>query len=153
MNKKNTYRICISSPSDRDKLAAEIFFENVQWVEINQENNVLEVEFYPRPDSQPWKIDFSEVIGALREAKSRLVGITEENLSGQHDTRKDFRIIIASLPHYKNCVCEIYYNHVEWADISQETEEIEIKLYSHPTQNYWEFPLDIALRGCCTTPT
>jgi hypothetical protein len=57
----------------------------------------------------------------------------------------NFRIIIASLPDREKCVCEIYYNHVEWAEISQENEEIMIQFYSHPSQNYWEFPIDIAL--------
>jgi hypothetical protein len=50
MNTKNKYRICLSSPPNRSKLVAEIFFGNVQWAEINQEKNALEVEFYPRPD-------------------------------------------------------------------------------------------------------
>jgi hypothetical protein len=28
---------------------------------INQEKDFLKVEFYPRPDGQPWKIDYSDV--------------------------------------------------------------------------------------------
>jgi hypothetical protein len=71
---KNTHRICISSPPDREKLVAEIFFGDVQWAEINQERDVLEIEFYPRPDDEPWRIDFSSAINALEEAKRRLVG-------------------------------------------------------------------------------
>lgn len=74
MNKINKFRICISSPPDRNKLVAEVFFENVQWVEINQEKDTFEVEFYPRPDGQTWKIDYSEAIDALNEAKCRLLG-------------------------------------------------------------------------------
>jgi hypothetical protein len=57
----------------------------------------------------------------------------------------NFRIVIASLPDREKCVCEIYYNHVEWAEISQEDNEIMIQFYSHPSQNYWEFPIDVAL--------
>lgn len=57
----------------------------------------------------------------------------------------NFRIVIASLPDRDKCVCEIYYNHVEWAEISQENSEIVIQFYSNPSQNYWEFPLDVAL--------
>jgi hypothetical protein len=70
----NKYRICISSPPDRDKLVVEIFFKNIQWAEVNQETGTLEVEFYPRPDGQPWKIDFSDVIASLQEAKLKLLG-------------------------------------------------------------------------------
>jgi hypothetical protein len=68
------YRICISSPPDRNELVAEIFFEEFQWVEINQESGMMEVEFYSRPDGQPWKIDFSTVIDVLHEAKQKLLG-------------------------------------------------------------------------------
>lgn len=68
------YRICISSPPDRDKLVAEIFFGDVQWAEINQEEDVLQVEFYPRPDGQPWLISLVDAVAALDDAKKRLLG-------------------------------------------------------------------------------
>jgi hypothetical protein len=71
---KDKYRICISSPPDRKKLVAEIFFGNVQWAEMNQERGDFEIEFYPRVDGTPWRIDFSSVISALNEAKKRLAG-------------------------------------------------------------------------------
>lgn len=61
------------------------------------------------------------------------------------DFIKNFRIVIASLPDREHCVCEIYYNHMEWVEISNENEEIMIQFYNHPTQDYWEFPIDIAL--------
>ncbi len=72
MNDK--HRICISSPPDREKLVAEIFFRDVQWVEINQEHEALEIEFYPRPDGEPWRIDYEDALKALDEAKRRLMG-------------------------------------------------------------------------------
>ncbi len=71
---KDTHRICISSPPDREKLVAEIFFGDMQWVEINQEREALEVEFYPRPDGEPWRIDYQDALKALDEAKRRLMG-------------------------------------------------------------------------------
>jgi len=73
MNMKQ-YEIGISSPPDREKLVAEISFGNVQWAEINQEREVLEVEFYPRPDGEPWRIDYQDALKALDEAKRRLLG-------------------------------------------------------------------------------
>ncbi len=57
----------------------------------------------------------------------------------------DFRIVIASLPDREKCVCEIYYKKNQWAEISQEDKEIFIQFYAHPTESYWEFPIDIAL--------
>lgn len=59
--------------------------------------------------------------------------------------KNKFRIVIASLPHLENCVCEIYYDHVQWAEISQESVEIMIQFYAHPSMDCWEFPLDVAL--------
>ena len=66
-------------------------------------------------------------------------------MSNHNEIPKNFRIVIASLPNRENCVCEIYYNHVQWVEISQETEEVIIQFYSYPDQDYWEFPLDVAL--------
>jgi hypothetical protein len=72
MNMNDKYRICISSPPDRKKLVAEIFFGTMQWAEINQEDNNLQIEFYPRSNGEPWQIDFESVISALTEAKRKL---------------------------------------------------------------------------------
>jgi hypothetical protein len=70
---KDKYRISISSPPDREKLVVEIFFGETQWAEINQEHDSLQVEFYPRPDGQPWRIDFHDAFKALDEGKRRLL--------------------------------------------------------------------------------
>jgi hypothetical protein len=70
---KIIHYICLSSPPDRENLVAEIFFDSVQWAEINQENDLLEIEFYARPDGLPWKIEFSQAILALTEAKAKLI--------------------------------------------------------------------------------
>ncbi len=61
-------------------------------------------------------------------------------------SKNNFRIVIASLPDREKCVCEIYYNHVEWAEISQEKDEMMIQFYPHPSQKYWEFPIDVAFQ-------
>ena len=58
-----------------------------------------------------------------------------------------FCITIASLPNRENLVAEIFYENVQWVEISQETEELIIQFYSHPRQEYWEFPLDEALEA------
>jgi hypothetical protein len=53
---------------------AEIFFGDAQWAEINQERDALEVEFYPRPDGEPWRVDFQTTLNALEDARRRLIG-------------------------------------------------------------------------------
>lgn len=68
------WRICISSPPDREKLVAEIFFADQQWAELNQEGPELELEVYPRADGQPWKIPYHHITSALEEAKKKLLG-------------------------------------------------------------------------------
>ena len=67
-------RICISSPPDRERLVAEIFFSGQQWGEINQEGSALELEVYPRQDGQPWRISYNAVLSALQDARERLSG-------------------------------------------------------------------------------
>lgn len=66
------YRIYISSPPDRENLVAEIFFEDIQWAEVNKETITPEIEIYCRPDGRPWVLPFDLVVGALTDAKARL---------------------------------------------------------------------------------
>jgi hypothetical protein len=66
-------------------------------------------------------------------------------MSENKENTNSFRVVIASLPDREKCVCEIYYNHTQWVEISQENDEIMIQFYSHPSQSYWEFPLNEAL--------
>lgn len=71
---KDKPRICLSSPPDREKLVAEIFYGDAQWAELNQERDTIEAIFYPRPDGEPWRIDYEDAQRALDEAKRRLDG-------------------------------------------------------------------------------
>lgn len=71
---KATLRLQLWSPPDREKLVVEIFFDDVQWAEMNQERDALEVEFYPRPDGEPWRLEYQDAVAALDQAKQRLVG-------------------------------------------------------------------------------
>jgi len=68
------FRISISSPPDRELLVAEVFFDDVQWAELNQESGALKLELYPRPDSQPWVFDLEEALQTLQAARIKLVG-------------------------------------------------------------------------------
>jgi hypothetical protein len=69
----NSIRICISSPPDRDKLVAEIFFGSEQWAEINQEQSDLQVEFYARQSGDPWLLRYDDAIAALEQGRRRLL--------------------------------------------------------------------------------
>ncbi len=68
------YRITIASPPDREYLVAEIFFDDVQWAEVNRESGALDVEFYPRPDGKPWRVSLEMAMAALDRARFELTG-------------------------------------------------------------------------------
>lgn len=58
-----------------------------------------------------------------------------------------FRITIASLPDREEVVAEVFYDNVQWAEISQESDELLIQFYPHPRKEYWEFPAEEALQA------
>ena len=57
-----------------------------------------------------------------------------------------FRVTIASLPDRENLVAEIFYEGVQWVEISHEENEMLIHFYPYPNKKVWEFPLDEALK-------
>jgi len=59
----------------------------------------------------------------------------------------NFEIMVSSLPHRERPVAEIYYNNMYWVQISQETDDLVIHFYSHPTEKCWEFQFDEALEA------
>lgn len=64
---------------------------------------------------------------------------------------KNFTIKIASVPDREEVVAEIYYDHEQWVEISQEDVPdgpLTIQFYA-PFDNkpYWEFPLDEAMKA------
>jgi hypothetical protein len=69
-------RIDIASPPDREKLVAQIVIGNEQCAEINQENDGLSIEIYPRQDGQPWVLDYGAFLTTLESAKQRLINRT-----------------------------------------------------------------------------
>lgn len=68
------YRLCVSSPPDREKLVAEIFFGDDQFAELNQEGAELQLEIYSRRDGKPWQVPLGTLEKALADARLRLVG-------------------------------------------------------------------------------
>jgi hypothetical protein len=58
-----------------------------------------------------------------------------------------FRITVASLPDRERLVAEVLYEGVQWAEISQETNDgLIIQFYAHPSKKYWEFPFEEAIK-------
>ena len=58
-----------------------------------------------------------------------------------------FRITIVSLPDREELVAEIFYDHDQWVEISQEPGVLApiIQFYSPRHAEYWEFSLEEAL--------
>ena len=70
----NHFRVALISPPDREFLTAEIMLDDEQLAELNQEEDSLTLEIYPRRDGQPWRVSYEAVLKALMKAKERLVG-------------------------------------------------------------------------------
>ena len=71
--KQNNWSICLSSPPDRDNLVADILCNNEQMMEVNQENNLVNVELYPRQDGRPWVVSYDQLLDLLNDAKNKLM--------------------------------------------------------------------------------
>ena len=65
----------IASLPDREYVVAEIWYGDVQWGELSQEQgSLLTLEIYPNPTGNPWAFEFNDVVEILAQAKRRLVG-------------------------------------------------------------------------------
>lgn len=69
------FSITVASLPNRDQLVAEIFYEDVQWVEISQDTGKLIIEFYPHPTLECWQFPLDQALEALQKAKKRLVDL------------------------------------------------------------------------------
>jgi hypothetical protein len=70
----NRFSIAISSPPDRERLVAEIFFEQEQVAELNTEHGPIAIELYPRQGGGPWRFDAEDFLSSLLKAKASLLG-------------------------------------------------------------------------------
>jgi hypothetical protein len=70
-------RIEVSSPPDRDFVVANVMVGAHEFAEVNQESESLQIEVYPRRDGEPWRLDYSELVLALKLVKERLKGTRE----------------------------------------------------------------------------
>lgn len=68
------FHITIASLPDRERLVAEILYEDVQWAEISQEtDDKLIIQFYSHPKKKYWKFSHDEAVQILEQAKKKLL--------------------------------------------------------------------------------
>lgn len=67
-------QIVIASMPDKEKLVAELYWDDVMWAELSNETGVLKVRTWGKESGEPWEIPLQDVLGALSEAKKKLVG-------------------------------------------------------------------------------
>lgn len=65
-------RVGLSSPPDRSGLVADLMVGSVQLAEVSREQGSLRIEFYGRPDREPWVVDLADLQAAIDEAVRRL---------------------------------------------------------------------------------
>ncbi len=69
------FEIWITSPPDRERVVAEIWYDKMSWAEISCEDKDVVVQFYPQPTNGYWEFPFDEAIEILQKAKNRLVSM------------------------------------------------------------------------------
>jgi hypothetical protein len=67
-------KVGYASPPDRQKHVSELCTPEEQFAEINQENEKLHIEIYPKQSGEPWVFDYDDLLAALVRGKERLVG-------------------------------------------------------------------------------
>lgn len=66
------FQILIASVPDREKIVAEIWFDNNLVAEINQEGKEFEIDLYP---AQRLSFRQSDFLDAVEVAKKKLIGL------------------------------------------------------------------------------
>lgn len=70
------FEILTASLPDRTEVVVEIFYEDILWVEVNQEKEgKFRVEFYNHPENECWEFCYDEAIDILQKAKIRLASM------------------------------------------------------------------------------
>jgi len=72
MNEK-TFSIKIVSDTSREKVFAEIYYDNEEWAEISQEEETPIIAFFPPLHKKTWEFLLNEALETLQKAKERLL--------------------------------------------------------------------------------
>jgi hypothetical protein len=73
------FEIKIASVPHRERLVAEIYYNNNHWVEISDEQEELMVQFYRHPIKRYWEFPLEEALEVLERAKKRLKGMDDKD--------------------------------------------------------------------------
>ncbi|NGX58956.1 MAG: hypothetical protein KR126chlam3_00098 [Chlamydiae bacterium] len=71
MSKK--FSIRIASDTSREKVFAEIYYDNDQWAEISQEKEKPVVIFFSPAKEKYWEFPLEEALATLEKAKEELL--------------------------------------------------------------------------------
>lgn len=71
----DNFRILIGDVPYRERLIAEIYFNNMYWVELSYEEEEVIIQFYPHPTEACWEFSFDEAMKVLEQAKKKLLGM------------------------------------------------------------------------------
>ena len=73
----NKFEILIASLPDKEEVVAEVYYNNMYWVEISQEPGVEQpiIQFYPPSDKECWEFPLEDALKALELAKKKFLGM------------------------------------------------------------------------------
>jgi len=66
--------VTIASVPDREKLVAELWYEQELWGEISQDTGELVLEIYPNSTSRFRQLKCEDLIHAVQQAENQLLG-------------------------------------------------------------------------------
>ena len=67
------FEILIASLPHRERLVAEIYYDNMYWVQISQEEEDLVIQFCSHPSEKYWTFSYDEALHMLEQAKNKLL--------------------------------------------------------------------------------
>jgi len=73
IERMNKFSFRIASDTSREKVFAEIYFNNEEWAEISQEGEEPVVIFLSPSNAKYWEFPLGEALEALQQAKKSLL--------------------------------------------------------------------------------
>jgi len=67
------FEIMIASLPNKEHPVAEIYYGNMYWVRISDEEDELSIQFYPHPHKKCWEFSLEEAQAAIEQAKNKLL--------------------------------------------------------------------------------
>lgn len=70
---KKKFSIKIANDTNREKVFAEIYYNEEQWAEISQEESLPLITLFPPLREKYWEFPLDEALEAIEEAKKNLL--------------------------------------------------------------------------------